>query len=252
MQRMLRSVLSLAMITSSLGGCASAPVRPEVTGPDVYGYTLYKQMPGTQFQPLTWTGTQIPGDFYLYLHAAPDGGVLGLYVGKDTWLDTVSKTSHSYGTEPECEVARQVEAGQLKAIVEDFNTRQVTPRRVGDFYAVEAVDACTAVKGQDAQGQAYRYTAWTTLQAFKAGPEQPYPYKVDPPHSLAMEIVFWTVAIPVVVAAVVLTGGQVLSDCTYVGTLEEGKKECARKREEKEAREHVQNAEKKQLESGYR
>ena len=78
-----------------------------------------------------------------------------------------------------------------------------------------------------------------------------YPYKVEPQRSLAMEIAFVAVAIPVVVAAVILTGGQVLSDCTYVGTLEEGKKECDRKREEKQAREHEQNADKERLESGY-
>jgi hypothetical protein len=246
MQRMLCSVLSLVMIMSSLGGCAAAPVRPEVAGPEVYGYTLYQTMSGKQFQPLTGTGKGFAGDLELYLQAAPDGGVFGLYVGRDSWLDTVSKTSKLYVTEPECEAARQVEEGQLKAIVEGFNARQVMPRRVGDLYAVEAVDACKA-----ANGQAYRYTIWTTLQAFSAGPGQPYPYKVEPQRSLAMEIAFVAVAIPVVVAAVILTGGQVLSDCTYVGTLEEGKKECDRKREEKQAREHEQNADKERLESGY-
>lgn len=100
---MLCSVLSLVMITSSLGGCAAAPVRSEVTGPEVYGYTLYQTLSGKQFQPLTGTGKPFADDLELYLQAAPDGGVFGLYVGKDRWLDTVSKTSKRYVTELECE-----------------------------------------------------------------------------------------------------------------------------------------------------
>lgn len=68
---------------------------------------------------------------------------------------------------------------------------------------------------------------------------------------MALDIALLAVAIPVVVAVVILTGGQVLSDCTYVGTVEQGKKECDKKREEKQARKHEQNADKERLESGY-
>ncbi len=246
MQRMLCSVLSLAIITSSLSGCATAPAQPEIVGPDVYGYTLYQPLSSEQFEPLTKTRGFYTGALELYLQAAPDGGVLGLYVGGKHWLDTVSKTSKLYVTQPECEAAWQAEEGQLKALVDGFNARQTQPPRLGDYYAVQTVDACKPFKGQG-----YRYTAWTTLHAFDLDPRQRYPYKTEVHTSRALDIAVMVVAVPLVVAVVILTGGQGMSDCTYTGTVEEGKQQCDKKLEAQREQKRQKELERDTLESGY-
>lgn len=246
MQRMLCSVLSLAIITSSLSGCATAPVQPEIAGPEVYGYTLYQPLSSEQFEPLTKTRGFYAGALELYLQAAPDGGVLGLYVGGKHWLDTVSKTSKLYVTPPECEAARQAEEGQLKVLVEGFNARQTQPRRLGDYYAVQTVDACKPVKGQG-----YRYTAWTTLHAFDLDPRQRYPYKTEVHTSRALDIAVMVVVVPLVVAVVILTGGQGMSDCSYTGTVEEGKQQCDKKLEAQREQKRQKELERDTLEAGY-
>ncbi|WP_312493188.1 hypothetical protein [Pseudomonas cremoris] len=246
MQRMLCSVLSLAIITSSLSGCATAPAQPEIVGPDVYGYTLYQPLSSEQFEPLTKTRGFYTGALELYLQAAPDGGVLGLYVGGKHWLDTVSKTSKLYVTQPECEAAWQAEEGQLKALVDGFNARQTQPPRLGDYYAVQTVDACKPFKGQG-----YRYTAWTTLHAFDLDLRQRYPYKTEVHTSRALDIAVMVVAVPLVVAVVILTGGQGMSDCTYTGTVEEGKQQCDKKLEAQREQKRHKELERDTLEAGY-
>lgn len=246
MQRMLCSVLSLAIITSSLSGCATAPVQPEIAGPEVYGYTLYQPLSSEQFEPLTKTRGFYTGALELYLQAASDGGVLGLYVGGKHWLDTVSKTSKLFVTQPECEAAWQAEEGQLKALVDGFNARQTQPPRLGDYYAVQTVDACKQFKGQG-----YRYTAWTTLHAFDLDPRQRYPYKTEVHTSRALDIAVMVVVVPLVVAVVILSGGQGMSDCSYTGTVEEGKQQCDKKLEAQREQKRQKELERDTLEAGY-
>ncbi len=252
MQRMLCSVLSLAIITSSLSGCATAPVQPEITGPEVYGYTLYQPLSNEQFDPLTRSRGLYDGSVELYLQAAPEGGVLGLYVGGTRWLDTVSKTSKLYFTQPECEAAWQVEEEQLKALVDGFNARQTQPRRLGDYYAVQTVDACKRFKARDVEPEAYRYTAWATMKAFSLDAGERDPHKTEVHSSLATDIVVMAVVVPLVVAVVILSGGQGMGDCSYSGTVEEGKKECDKKLEAKREAKRQKELERDKLETGYR
>jgi hypothetical protein len=247
MQRMLCSVLSLAIITSSLGGCASAPVRPAITGPEVYGYTLYQPMTSAQFDALVRTTHSFGDSLQLYLKAAPDGGVLGLYIDSLWWVDTVSKTSKPYLSELQCQVAQQAEEAELNAVLVDFNTRQA-----GDYRAVHALDACKRFTAPGVDGDAYRYTLWATLQAGPQQPEQAYPRKVEVTHSIAWTVAVLAIAIPLVVAVVVLTKGQVLSDCTYYAGDERSKKECDRKIEERHNVEREKELETARLEQGYR
>lgn len=247
MRRMLCSVLSLAIITSSLGGCLSSPVRPTVTGPEVYGYTLYQPMTSQQFDALVRTTHNFDDSLQLYLKAAPDGGVLGLYIDTHWWVDTVSKTSKGYLSEPQCQLAQQAEEAELNAVLVDFNTRQS-----GDYRAVHALDVCKRFTAPGVDGEAYRYTLWATLQSGPSQPGQAYPRKVEVTHSIVWTLAVLAVAIPVAVAVVVLSKGQVLSDCTHYAGDDRSKKECDKKAEERHKAEREKELEKEHLEQGYR
>ncbi|KAA8563537.1 hypothetical protein FX985_03607 [Pseudomonas extremaustralis] len=246
MQRMLCSVLSLAIITPSLSGCSSVPVRPAITGPEVYGYTLYQPMTSDQSDTLVRTTHSFDDSLQLYLKAVPDGGVLGLYIDSDWWVDTVSKTSKPYPSEAQCQVAQQVGEAELNAVLADFNTRQP-----GDYRAVHALDACKRFTAPGVDGEAYRYTLWATLQAGPQQPGQAYPRKVEVTHSIAWTLAVLAIAIPVVVAVVVLTKGQVLSDCTYFPGDERRNKECDRKTKERHRVEREKDLENERLEQRY-
>ena len=247
MQRMLCAVLSVAIITSLLGGCVSAPVRPTVMGPEVYGYTLYQTMTSQQFDALVRTTHLFDDSLRLYLKAAPDGGVLGLYIDSEWWVDTVSKTSKGYLSEPQCQLAQQAEEAELNAVLADFNTRQP-----GDYRAVHALDACKRFTVPGADGQAYRYTLWATLQSGPSQSGQAYPRKVEFTHSIGWTLAVLAIAIPVVVAVVVLSKGRGVSDCTYFPGDDRSKEECDRKIAERHRVEREKDHEKELLEQGYR
>ncbi|NVZ73234.1 hypothetical protein [Pseudomonas costantinii] len=235
--------MSLAIITSSLGGCATAPARPTVVGPEVYGFTLYQKMTGEQFDSLTRIHKSYDGALELYLKASPDGGVLGLYADSSWWLDTVSKTSKLYFTEPECQVAQRADEAQLKAVVDGFNTQQS-----GDFSAVQTVDACKRFTGQGLEREAYRYTLWATLQSKTLTPGQGYTRKPEVVRAGVLDWVVLAAAIPLYVVLVVVTKGQALpSSCSYDASVPGNQKKCDKEREEKLAK----AAETERLEKGY-
>ncbi|NVZ52755.1 hypothetical protein HX792_20590 [Pseudomonas sp. B6002] len=242
MQRMVCSVLSLAMIMSSLGGCAAKPVKPAVVGPEVYGYTLYQPLTGEQLDDFSRTTKSFPGGLSLYLKASEGGGVLGLYADASHWLDTVSKTSKPLATEPECQAAQQVEDGQLKALVEGYNAHAS-----GDFVAIRAVDDCKLVPEQG-----YRYTVWATMQARNLAPVDPHKLEVRTTYAEAVATgALAAVVVVVVVAAVVLTKGNGNSSCSSASTAEERKKECDKKDEPRRAQEREKDQARERLEKGY-
>lgn len=243
MQRMVCSVLSLAIVLSSLGGCAAAPVRPNVVGPEVYGYSLYQPMTGEQIDDLSRSSKSFPGGLSLYLKASQDGGVLGVYADSRHWLDTVSKTSKPVATERECQAAQQVEEGQLKALIEGYNAHPS-----GDFIAVQAVDDCKLVPEQG-----YRYTVWASMQAKNLAPVDPRKLEVRTTYAEAVATgALVAVVVVVVVAAVVLTKGNGGSSCSSASTPEERKKECDKKDEPRRAQEREKDKAREQLEKSYR
>lgn len=234
MQRMLCSVLSLAIISSALAGCATAPVaaRPAVAGPQVYGYTLNQPLTGEQFQKLNDAGKNIEGSLRLYRQFSRDGSQLGLYADAKLWLDTVTRTSTQFYAEDECLAAQQADEVQLKMLIDDFNARRAgpgaAPRQVGDVYASRATDACQRIGGQGPGAEAYRYTLWATLQTETLAPAPGFPRKVEDTHVSAWDTALVIVLLPVVALASVMggngcrnTGAKQVSE-DYCGKLSRG------------------------------
>ncbi|WP_338523532.1 hypothetical protein NUH87_27970 [Pseudomonas batumici] len=223
MQRILCSVLSLAIITSSLAGCSTPPVRPAVTGPQVYGYTLNQQLSGEQFQGLTDSGKRFVGSLRLYHPSQQDGRLLGLYADSKLWLDTVTSTSQEFSSESDCQAAQQADEAQLKTLIDDFNARQArpagAPRQLGDVYASQSLDACQRIGGPGPGGEAFRYTTWATLQTETLAPRQGFPRKVEDTSSKAWDIALVIALVPIVVVAygvAGIAGMGAASSCRYI------------------------------------
>ncbi|SEB53360.1 hypothetical protein SAMN05216178_1035 [Pseudomonas saponiphila] len=230
MQRMLCSVLSLAIILSSLGACTTAPVRPAVEGPQVYGYTLNQPLSREQVQRLTDTGKHYIGPLKLYQQVLPDGSQFDFYTDYRKWLDTLARTSREFPAESDCQAAQQADQMQLTTLIDDFNARQArpagVPRQVGEVYAVRALDACQRVAGQGPGAQAFRYTLWATLQTETAAHEHDFQRKVEDPHAQARDITQAILLLPFVALGAFMGGG-----CTdFQSQPDDGDGYCARQR----------------------
>lgn len=229
MQRMLCSVLSLAIILSSLGACTTAPVRPAVEGPQVYGYTLNQPLSREQVQRLTDTGKHFVGAIKLYQQELPDGSQFGFYTDYRNWLDTLARTSREFPAEGDCQAAQQADQMQLTTLIDDFNARQArpagAPRQVGDVYAIQAVDACQRGSGQGPGAQAFRYTLWATLQTETVAHDQGFLRKVEDPHAQARGIAQVMLLLPFAALAAFMGGG-----CTDFQSQPDGDGYCARQR----------------------
>ena len=229
MQRMRCSVLNLAIILSSLGACTTAPVRPAVEGPQVYGYTLNQPLSREQVQRLTDTGKHFVGAIKLYQQELPDGSQFGFYTDYRNWLDTLARTSREFPAEGDCQAAQQADQMQLTTLIDDFNARQArpagAPRQVGEVYAIQALDACRRVGGQGPGAHAFRYTLWATLQTETAAPEHDFLRKVEDPHAQARGIAQVMLMLPFAALATFMGGG-----CTDLQSQPNGDGYCARQR----------------------
>ncbi|MBC2656095.1 hypothetical protein H7A76_11665 [Pseudomonas sp. MSSRFD41] len=229
MQRMLCSVLSLAIILSSLGACTTAPARPAVEGPQVYGYTLNLPLSREQVQRLTDTGKHYVGALKLYQQVLPDGSQFDFYTDYRNWLDTLAHTSREFPAESDCQAAQQVDQMQLTTLIDDYNAHQArpagAPRQVGDVYAIQALDACQRVAGQGPGAQAFRYTLWATLQTETTAHEQGFLRKIEDPHAQTRGIAQVILLLPFAVLITFMGGG-----CTDLQSQPDGDSYCARQR----------------------
>ncbi|WP_210712364.1 hypothetical protein [Pseudomonas sp. MWU349] len=229
MQRMLCSVLSLVIILSSLGACTTAPVRPAIEGPQVYGYTLNQPLSREQVQRLTDTGKHFVGAIKLYRQELPDGSQFDFYTNYRDWLDTLARTSREFAAESDCLAAQQADQLQLTTLIDDFNASLARPAgaplQVGGVYAVQALDACQRVGGQGPGAQAFRYTLWATLQTETAAHEHDFQRKVEDPHAQARGIAQVVLLLPFAALAAFMGGG-----CTDLQSQPNGDGYCARQR----------------------
>lgn len=213
MQRMLCTVLSLLMISSTLSGCATAPVaaRPAISGPQVYGYTLNQPLSGEQLQRLSDSGQDFVGPLRLYRQFPRDGSRLGLYADAKRWLDTVSRTSREFSTQGECQAEQAVDEVQLTTLIDAFNAGQArpagAPRQVGDVYASQWLDACQRIGGQGPGAEAFHYTLWATLQTATQASGQGFVRKVEPTHNDAWSMATVVVLLPILLVATLMGGG---------------------------------------------
>ncbi|PYY92169.1 hypothetical protein DNK59_01065 [Pseudomonas sp. TKO26] len=166
MQRGLCTVVSLSLIVSSLGGCASQ-AKPRVAGPQVYGYTLNQRLSADEFKALSDTGLETMSGLSIYELKAPAGAKLSLYLERTLWVDRVEKLSGPFEVASDCENAFKDESAQLQATIAEFNSRRArpggAPRQVGDIYASQSTTPCERKGGRDTDAQSYRYRLAASL-----------------------------------------------------------------------------------------
>ncbi|NMY68036.1 hypothetical protein [Pseudomonas sp. WS 5414] len=201
MQRVMCTVVSLSLIVSSLGGCASQ-AKPRVVGPQVYGYTLNQRLSTDEFKALSDTGRQTMSGLSIYELKDPEGARLKLYLERTLWVDRVEKVSAPFKVESDCENALKDETARLQSTIAEFNSRQArpggAPRQVGDIYASQSTTPCTRKGGRDADAQSYRYELSASLSTETAPVKHGLSEKVENAYMGMWMGVFTIVLLPFV------------------------------------------------------
>lgn len=166
MQRTVCGTLSLTIIVSSLGGCASPPPRERVSGPQVFGYELQQPLSAEAFKALTYARLDPAYAEPDYLSYQADGAVLALDLQRDRSLTRILKRSRAFDSRADCQAALDQDRASLQGPVDAFNARHakvpgVAPQ-VGEPAASFSVRECWQRGGRGADSQSYRYEAWAS------------------------------------------------------------------------------------------
>ena len=103
MNRTLCVALSLTIIASSLTACSTPSTKAHISGPLVYGYTLYKPLSSEELNTLTKTGYETFQGARVFQRDDGYGGEINVYLDSLNRPSVINKDSHVFTSEDECE-----------------------------------------------------------------------------------------------------------------------------------------------------
>ena len=207
MNRTFCVALSLSIIASSLTACATPATKAPISGPQIYGYTLYKPLSSDELNALTKTGYETFQGARVFQRDDGYGGEINVYLDSLNRPSVINKDSHVFTSEDECESDLKAQMKNLQQDIDSYNSTIDQLVREGDKargrYVSVSQQPCLVRHGD--QAEHYRYTLSVSKREKPASSTSELGKKIDEAYTGAWMTVFVVVLAPFALIGAVLS-----------------------------------------------
>lgn len=200
MNRTFCVALSLSIIASSLTACATPATKAPISGPQIYGYTLYKPLSSDELNALTNTGFETLAGARVFQRDDGHSGEINVFLDSRNRPSVINKTSRVFTSEGECKSELKTQMSDLQQRIDSHNNTIAqserdthTPR---GRYVSLSHEACRVHQGD--QAEHYRYALSVSKRQEPATSTSGLGKKVDDAYTGAWMTVFMVVLSPFV------------------------------------------------------